>query len=436
MPTDAKPPAPSVLAVDDDHRARRVLAIQLLELGCEVEQARTRPEALDLVRCRRFTLAICDLASAGPGLDLLSQLLEVQPDLPVVVIARDPSPETVAEAMKRGAKECLPKPLDAAQVCRLVTDAYERASRLAADRTDEVIDRVVPRAAQDLLRRAATCDFPVLIRGEHGTGKGALARAIHERGVRSGGPFQVAIAREAPDAEHLLGLSSSDGGSLLVEEVGDLSRALQEALLRRLRESARSSSSPSAGVRVLATTSCDLAAKAREGTFLVELLRELRVIEFELPPLRDRPFEILPLAEALVAEIAERRGVAAPAFDIAARRLLVTWAWPGNVRELSDGLERAMSERIGDVLGTEAFPEWMKARADEAPMAGAFLTLQQLEREHVTRVVAWASTLDEAARVLGMDSSAVRRKLRSWEGRAWHEGTSRPVDLSPSRGTG
>jgi NtrC-family two-component system response regulator AlgB len=223
---------------------------------------------------------------------------------------------------------------------------------------------------------------------------------------------------------------------LLVDEVGDLSRTLQEALLRRLRESARASSSPSAGVRVLATASCDLAAKAREGTFLVELLRELRVIEFELPPLRHRPFEILPLAEALVAGIAERRGVTAPTFDIATRRLLVTWAWPGNVRELSDGLERAMSDLRGDVLGTEAFPEWMKARADEAPAAGAFLTLQQLEREHVTRVVAWASTLDEAARVLGMDSSTVRRKLRSWEGRAWHEGPSRPGDLSPSRGTG
>jgi NtrC-family two-component system response regulator AlgB len=424
MPSD-KPAPPCILAVDGDHRARRVLGLQLEELGCEVEQAATRAEALDLSRCRPFTLAICALEGAAAGLDLLSRLLEVQPDLPVVVIARDPALEAVAEATRRGAKDFLPKPLSAALVRRLVAEAHERAIGRAADRPGDVLERLVPRATRDLLRRAEPCDFPVLVRGEHGTGKGAVARAIHERGVRSGRPFRVAMAGEIDDPEHLA-LASAEGGSLLIDEVGDLHRSVQEALLHHLRESARSNASPG-GSRILATASCDLFAKARDGGFLMDLLRELTVLEIELPPLRSRPFEILPLAKALVAELAHRRGIATPTFDVAARKLLVTWPWPGNVRELNESLERALSGHRGDVLGAAAFPEWMRARAADVPAAGAFLTAQQLEREHVTRVVAWASTLDEAARVLGMDPSTVRRKLRTWEVRARQECALHPA---------
>jgi NtrC-family two-component system response regulator AlgB len=256
----------------------------------------------------------------------------------------------------------------------------------------------------------------VLIRGEHGTGKNAVARAIHEQGGPSG-PFVEVSARTASDVEALLQGRGAQGGTLLVDEVGDLSRPLQETLLLFLQEVARSH----AGVRILATTSDDLAARARAGVFRRDLLRELAALELELPPLRSRPRDILPLAWALAARFARQRGVAPPAFSPSARRLLVTWPWPANVRELRDAVERAMAADPGGVLGADAFPEWMAARAADAPIVGASLTVQELEREHVTRVVAWASTVAEAARVLGMDPSTVRRKLRRWEAGAARE---------------
>jgi NtrC-family two-component system response regulator AlgB len=435
MPIDAEPPAPRVVALDRDHRARRSLALQLEGLGCRVEQAATGAEALDLVRCQPFSLAICDLGFVDEGHDLIPELLAQQPQLAIVVIDRDPSVEAAGEAVRRGATDFLAKPLTSVQVQGLVEFARRRAMEPAATHPEDLLDLTVPLAARDLLRRAASCDFPALIRGEHGTGKGAVARAIHERGVRRGSPLAEVDARAVRSPEGLLPRRVAEGGTLLVAEVGDLDRPLQEELLRQLREGARSTGLQHGGVRILATASGDLVAKARAGAFHLDLLHELTALEIELPPLRARPLEIVPLAGALAAEIARRRGVTPPTFSPAARRLLVTWPWPGNVRELRGLLERAVSADRGGVLGTDAFPEWMAVRAGDAPAVGAPLTLQELEREHVTRVVAWASSFDEAARVLGMDPSTVRRKLRTWEVRGWRENAT-SLDGRPAGGGG
>ena len=279
----------------------------------------------------------------------------------------------------------------------------------------DLLELIAPGEARELVRVAAARRDPVLIRGEQGTGKSAVARAIHEQGGRGAGPFVEVSAGTVRDVEALLRDRGALGGTLLIDEVGDLSRPLQETLLLLLQEAARSPAARHAGVRVLATTSDDLSARASAGVFRRDLLRELAALELELPPLRSRPRDILPLAWALAARFARQRGATPPTFSPSARRLLVTWPWPANIRELRDAVERAMAAVPGRVLGTDAFPEWMAARAADAPIVGAQLTVQELEREHVTRVVAWASTVAEAARVLGMDPSTVRRKLRRWE---------------------
>jgi NtrC-family two-component system response regulator AlgB len=305
---------------------------------------------------------------------------------------------------------------ESGQARRLVADGRGRAAGRTADGPEDILELAVPPSALDLVRRAASRHDPVLIRGEQGTWKGAVARAIHEQGVRSGGPFVEESARTVRDMEELLRDRAAQGGTLLVDEVGDLSRPLQESLLLRLQDGARTQGAPHAGVRFLATTSEDLAARARAGVFRRDLLQELARLEIELPPLRTRPQDILPLAQAFAERFARQRGVTPPTFSATARRLLVTWPWPGNVREAREVVERAMCDDPGAVLGADAFPEWMAVRACDAPMVGGPLTTQELEREHVTRVVAWASTVAEAARVLGIDPSTLRRKLRRWEG--------------------
>jgi len=445
MPLDAGSGGLRALVIDGDSAMRRALAVRLEELGCAVAQAASGTSAIEAARRERFELAICDLElAAGSGLDLLSDLLAEQPALSIVVITGAPALETAVEAVRRGARDYLSKPLTSAQLRALVADELERRAALSTDRFEELLECAVPPAIRELARRAASHDAPVLLRGEQGTWKGALARAIHERTPRRGGPF-VEMSSRTGRPEELLGelldrlsratggVHEAEGGTLFLDEVWELPAELQHGLLRLLQENEQASAARGAGVRIVASTSVDLGARLRGGLFHPDLLHRLAVLEIDLPPLRARPQDILPLARILAERFARQRGAAAPSFPLATRRLLVTWPWPGNVRELREVLERAISMEPGGVLGPEAFPEWMAPRGDDAPIAGASLTAEALEREHVTRVLAWATTVAEASQILGLDPSTLRRKLRSWELRAreasapppWSEGSSR-----------
>ena len=325
-----------ILIVDDEPNIRRTLRLALESMGHGVEEAASRGDALQWIERRAFDLVLIDLRLGDEsGLDLLEPVMLQQPRLAVVVITAHASIDTAVEAMRRGAFDYLPKPFTPAQV----RGVLERVTRVRGlrDRVADLEDQVraeVPEAelasddprmgrVLELARRVAPTDAAVLIRGENGTGKGVLARALHAWSKRSDGPF-VTVSCPSLSAEllesdlfgHARGaftgavrdaagkVAAAEGGTLFLDEVGDLPPALQPKLLRFLQERKYErigeTRTRSADVRLVAATNRDLDAAVASGDFREDLFYRLNVVELTLPPLRRRT-DILSLAEHLLA---------------------------------------------------------------------------------------------------------------------------------------
>jgi NtrC-family two-component system response regulator AlgB len=439
-----------VLVIDDERNIRQTLAICLEGFGCKVEQAATAAGAVDAVRREPFDLAFCDLRlGAESGLDLLPRLLGERPGLDVVIITAYATVDTAVEAMRRGAKDYLPKPFTPAQIRHLVDRARERRAmslrlgdleaRLEEAAPEARLDTASPRmqAVLDVVARAAAHDVAVLLRGENGTGKGVLARALHAGSPRRDRPFVVVncptLSEELLASElfgHARGaftgavrdqegrVEAAEGGTVFRDEIGEISPALQAKLLRFIQEKrferVGETRTRTANVRIVAATNRDLDAEVKAGRFREDLLYRLNVLEIVVPPLRERPEDVLPLARAFVEFFARQAARQAPELSPAAERVLVAYPWPGNVRELRNAIERALILARGQVLEPESFPERIAASASAAPVLGGDFTVEEIEREHALRVMAHASTMDEAARLLGIDVSTLWRKRKKW----------------------
>jgi NtrC-family two-component system response regulator AlgB len=450
MTTPSSPLPPlRVLVVDDEKNIRTTLALCLEGLGCTVAQAASTAAAVEAVRLEAFDLAFCDLRLAHEsGLDLLPRLLAERPGLEVVVITAYATVDTAVEAMRRGARDYLPKPFTPAQIAHLVGRVRERRDlerrvhdlegRLGEAEPEAVVETASPRmqAALEVLGRAAAHDVSVLLRGENGTGKGVLARLLHSRSPRRERPFVVVncptLSEELLASElfgHARGaftgavrdqegrVEAAEGGTVFLDEIGEISPALQAKLLRFLQEKqferVGEVRTRSADVRVVAATNRDLEAEVAAGRFREDLLYRLNVVEVTVPPLRERPEDLLPLARRFVAFFARQARRAAPELSPSAEKALAAYPWPGNVRELRNAIERALILAPGQVLEPEAFPERI-ASQPPAPALGADFTADEIEREHVLRVIARAPTLEDAARILGLDASTLWRKRRKW----------------------
>jgi two-component system, NtrC family, response regulator AlgB len=437
-------PAPlSVLVVDDEVNIRETLALCLQGFGCHVERAATGHDALAACRERRVDLAFLDLRLGDEnGLDLVPKLLVERPDLDVVVITAYSSVDSAVEAMRRGAKDYLPKPFTPAQIRALVERTQSRRSVEQLTSLEAGFETSAPearletaspcmRAALEIVKRAASRDIPVLLSGENGTGKGVLARAVHTQSARRDGPFVVvscststeeALATERfgrAGAELQEGrIESAAGGTLFLDEIADLSPMLQTRLLRFLE--ARQFERPSepraraSDTRIVAATSRDLEAEVTTGRFRRDLLYRLNVMEIRVPPLRERAEDVLPLARSFVAFFAALERMTPPAFSRDVEKLLVEWPWPGNIRELRNVIERALILSSLPVLKRDVFPERMWKRAPGAATPGGDFTTEEVERDHVLRVLARTPTLAEAARVLDMDITTLWRKRKKW----------------------
>ncbi len=444
------PPAPlRVLVVDDEKNIRATLALCLEGLGCHVAQAANAAAALEAVRLEAFDVAFCDLRLAQEsGLDLLPRLLAERPGLEVVVITAYATVNTAVEAMRRGAKDYLPKPFTPAQITHLVERARERRelerrvvdleTRLEEAEPEVVLDTASPRmqAALEVIGRAAAHDVSVLLRGENGTGKGVLARLLHSRSPRREAPFVVVncptLSEELLASElfgHARGaftgavkdqegrVEAAEGGTVFLDEIGEISPALQAKLLRFLQEKKferiGENRTRSADVRIVAATNRDLEAEVKAGRFREDLLYRLNVVEITVPALRERTEDILPLARRFVAFFARQSRRPPPDLSPAAEKVLAAYAWPGNVRELRNAIERALILAPGQVLEPESFPERIAAQPTTPGLGGDF-TADEIEREHTLRVMARAKTLEDAARILGVDASTLWRKRRKW----------------------
>ncbi|HZZ85547.1 MAG TPA: sigma-54 dependent transcriptional regulator [Anaeromyxobacteraceae bacterium] len=449
-PSSQPAPALRVLIADDERNIRATLAICLEGLGCQVRQAASGDAALEALRLAPIDLAFLDLKLGNEsGLDLLPRLLAERPGLDVVMITAYATFDTAVEAVRRGARDYLPKPFSPAQIGSVVERATQRRaleqrlldleSRLAEAAPETTLETASPRmrATLDLLGRAAASDAAVLLRGENGTGKGVLARALHALSHRRERPFVTVncptLSEELLASElfgHARGaftgavkdqpgrVEGAEGGTVFLDEISEIPPSLQAKLLRFLQEKrferVGENRTRTADVRIVAATNRDLDAEVKAGRFREDLLYRLDVVELVVPALRERPEDLVSLARRFVAFFARAEGRPAPELSPAAERVLAAYAWPGNVRELRNAIERALIVSPGQVIEPESFPERIAGHGAPAPALGGDFTAEEVEREHVLRVLARAPSQEEAARILGLDASTLWRKRKKW----------------------
>ncbi len=441
-----------ILVVDDEKNIRSTLRICLEGLGHSVVEAATCEAALAAIKQHPFELAFVDLRiGTSSGLELLPKLVAEDTSIDVILITAYASFDVAVEAMKRGARDFLPKPFTPAQIRHLVEKSLEQRrlsqrvgvleNQLSQQAPDATLETASPKmqAVMALLTRAAASDATVLFRGESGTGKGLMARTLHERSDRKAQPFVTVNCPTLSEqllASELFGhargsftgavkdqagrVEQAEGGTLFLDEVAEMTPALQAQLLRFVQdkqfERLGEGRTRTADVRVLSATNKNLEKEVAEGRFREDLMYRLNVIEIAMPALRERPEDILPLVRRFIAFFARTNKRAAPELTPAVEALLQRYPWPGNVRELRNAIERALIVWPTDRLEPQAFPDKIAMAAIEGTVAlGGPWTLDQVEREHVMRVLGATPSLDEAARTLGVDASTLYRKRKKWE---------------------
>jgi len=439
-----------VLVVDDEKSIRNNLALYLESMGCKAEAVADADAALRAAAHAHFDLALLDLR-LGPssGLDLIPKLLGERHDLAIVIITAHASFDSAVEAIRRGALDYLPKPFTTVQIRHLVTKIAERvAMRRRMQHLEQRLAEFVPEAdlepqspamcaALELAARVAAADAPVLLRGESGSGKSVLAHTIHAQSARRDRPL---VTVNCPTlSEHLLTselfghvegaftgatrdrpgrVEAAQGGTLFLDEIGEIAPGLQAKLLHFLQtkefERVGENRTRRADVRIIAASSRDLEEEVRRGAFREDLFYRLDVVQISLPPLRERGEDILRLANHYLAFFACAGGRPAPQLSAPAEQVIRRYPWPGNLRELRNAMERAVILWPAQVIEPEAFPERMRGRAEEAPKVGGDVTLEDLEHAHIVQVLARIPSVEDAARVLGIDASTLWRKRKKY----------------------
>lgn len=440
-----------VLVIDDEKNIRATLTMCLESMGCEVVAVASSAAALAALTRQPFELAFLDLRlGMTNGLDLLPQLLTESPNLAVVVITAYATFDTAVDAMKKGAADYLPKPFSPAQIRHLIDRIVERRELTfqlhnLEGRLQEAVPEIdletnsgTMRTVLETALRAAKSEATILLCGESGTGKGVLARLLHASSPRATRPFVVVncptLSEELLASElfgHAKGaftgavrdqagrVEAAQGGTLLLDEIGEIAPGLQAKLLRFLQdkefERIGENKTRQADVRVLAATNRDLEADVKSGRFREDLWYRLNVITLRIPPLRERAEDIPKLAHGFLSFFSRAAGRPLLEFSQATEAMLLAHPWPGNVRELRNAIERAVILWPAHVLEPQAFPESMAAQSWAGPQLGGDYSLAAIEREHILRVLARVPTLEEAARILDIDPSTLWRKRQKYE---------------------
>lgn len=432
-----------VLVVDDEINVRKTLAMSLETDGHIVVAVSNGEDAVAEAGHNHFDVAFVDLRLKNKsGSDLIPELIAKSPWMRIVVITAFATVDSAVETMKRGAVDYITKPFTPKQI-KSITNSLatshgtkqlsaqgEGKSAVSLESNDPIMQRVI-----SLARQVARSETTILIRGESGTGKGVLARAIHDWSGRADKPFATiscpAISPQLLESElfgHVRGaftgavrdnpgrIARSDGGTLFLDEIGDLPLDLQPKLLRfvqdRQYESVGEASTRHADVRIVTATNINLEDAVQAGRFREDLLYRINVIPIDVPSLRNRRDDIIPLTEQFAKELTRENPFAG--FTDEAVSALRSYNWPGNVRELRNVIERAVLLCQSKQIGLQHLPGSFLPNSSPDLELGDAVPMDKLEEVHIRRVLARSKSLDEAARILGVDPATLWRRRKKY----------------------
>lgn len=440
-----------VLIVEDDGLSRDFLSSCMESKGLAVVAAANGDEALEILHSGSFRLIVTDLKLPGmSGVDILKKVQREHAETDVIVITGYGSVEAAVECMKQGAFDFLLKPVSKARLESLVDRVLERQDLIAETKTlrrrvaapsatgEIVCKSKRMQSVMELVRAVADTDSTVLIRGESGTGKELIASAIHRLSRRASGPLVCVNCGALPEGlleselfGHEKGAFTSaesrrsgmfelaDRGTIFLDEVGELSTALQVKLLRVLESRSfkrvGGTKTIDVDVRVISATNKDLEDARSKGLFREDLYYRLNVVEIWLPPLRDRASDIPVLIERILCNISSSFKIQKKSISPAAMECLVRFHWPGNVRELQNVLERALVVSKRAEITPSDLPGYV-VDGDVPPCGGSTILkpLEEVEREYVQFALAVCDgNKSKAARLLGIDRGTLARKAQT-----------------------
>ena len=446
---------PKILVVDDEESHRIMLRAVLKEEGYRVTEAADGTDAVKAVETEAFDLILMDIRMTNmDGIEALTEIRKISPLVPVLIMTAYASVKTAVEALKAGAFDYVTKPLDIEELKILIEKGLEhyhlRTENLAlkeriGDRFD--FSRIIGRSAKmktllDTLAMVAPSDATVLIMGESGTGKEVIANAIHHNSPRAGQPFIKVSCAALPETlleSELFGhekgaftgaVARREGrfqlahrGTIFLDEVGEMSPALQTKLLRVLQEKEfeplGSARTIKVDIRVIAATNKDLEKEVKEGRFREDLYYRLNVVPITMPPLRERKEDIPPLADHFLAVYREKnrkpiKGISGKALD-----LLVRYDWPGNIRELENCIERAVIMAREEMITPVDFPPQIQMLSGEGEKEGSAIpygmSLAEMERELIVKTLAeTGGNRTRASEILGINRRTLQNKLKEY----------------------
>jgi DNA-binding NtrC family response regulator len=433
---------PKVLVVDDEKNVLNTIGICLESIDIEAVLCAKPQEVIHLLRKHSFDIAFVDLKmSPMDGIEVLEEIKKLSPGTTVIIMTAHGSIDTAVSAIKKGAYDYLQKPFDFEEIKlftekvleyhRLVSEVNELRETIASiERRGEIITHNRLMIEQlDLAARVAESTISILIEGESGTGKELLAHYIHQRSDRSDKAFIkvncAAIPEQLLESElfgHVRGAFTgalkdrqgrfelADGGTIFLDEIGDLPPQIQSKLLRVLQtkdfERVGDNKTVKVDVRVISATNRNLDEALREGSFREDLFYRLNGVRIKLPPLRERPEDI----NLLVQYFLKKRSKDIP-IEISpkADKILNAYRWSGNVRELENVIERAALLATNGIIDVQHLPEEINAKSDNQA-----LSLEEMEKVQIKKVLQMAKDYDEAARILGVDRKTLLNKRKKY----------------------
>ena len=444
-----------ILVIDDEDSMCNFMEIMLAKEGYQVDTTTSGHEGVSLLKQQNYDLVIADLMMPEiSGLEVLTEIKSFKQDQEVIVMTAFASVDTAIEAMKQGAADYVTKPFKVDEIKLTIEKSINRRTLIHENNTlkrqlqeDNSFDKFIGTSEpvvrmKKLARRVASSDSTVLIRGESGTGKDLIARAIHLLSPRCSGPFVTINCGALPenlleselfghkkgsftgafkDKEGLFKVAS--GGTFFLDEVGNTSLAIQVKLLRVLEDK---KITPVGGtqpidvdVRLIAATNADLETDVNAGKFRADLFYRLNVIPIQIPALRERKEDIPLLVDYFIKRYCAKLNVPLKGITDDAMKLLLDYNWPGNVRELENTIERTILLNRTDSLEISDFPERLSkpdsaALVNDTPPSNP--TLESIEKAYIHYVMTQTDGKKaEAARILGIDTSTLYRKIERYK---------------------